>query len=303
VYETSIGAWEDMPDDSMRGRDATEAQLRCVMRGVLSRLRSRGWKITHDPQVAKNHPITASRYYVGEKGELKFKANASGRTCEFEFHQEINTENRHGGAYDYNKFTRMMPRHLRIRCIVEMAAVLQKLLEYGYDRPTWHTGPSLAWDLLLHLENRIKKTPLERFNNQWCFKTRNALQPRFERDETGWPTPKEYWHCGHPSKDRYGVLLKPGDEVYYRNRKGRLLRGRAYPDMNDGWLVESAVGIDHLQRKAIFRCERPDLEPRRLVPGQLERLHKEAEKALKTKDYNRLEALARTIERIRTRSN
>ena len=285
VYNTNIGAWEDQVD---------AAGMRVVLRSLLGRLRRRGHTVRQDPEIETNHPAIARDYWVGRIGDLESTIQLQGRSLAIEFFQNVaNVDNRYGGRYDSNKLQRM-PQSIRIRCIVEMTAVLRKLRELGYTfgRPVFVEPLSLlaVRDVAAGTSARARLGTIEDFNDRWdMFGDRARGVHRFERDETGWPTAKEIGH----HLDRDGVVIRNGD-LRYTRVDGRLVCGIVRPNMNGMWILG---GSTQASSREIFLCEDPASEPRRLVPKQPDRLRSEIEKALKAGDYRRVEALARVLQR------
>jgi hypothetical protein len=284
-FETHIGAWEEDVSDGVQER----------FRSLMDRLRyQRGFRVHQDTGVAKS--IRPS-YTVGRKGDLEFHAHACGRTFQIEFFQNVvNVDNRNGGRYCFRKFERM-PRTMQLACAVEMSHVLRKLVELGYVLEGTRQGIT-STDLLPVLRHAQGRTddghPLMQFNRGWNFESDWKRGGRFERDESGWPTVKAVC-CGIP-RDRDGRLLMSGETMFCR-RKGRLFRGVARPAPNGQWVLLSHGHMVHVGERELFRCDDPAAEPRRLVPGQHERIRAELAKALEAKAYRRVEALARVAAR------
>lgn len=283
-HRTHIGAWEE---------DVDKAAIRGRFRSLLARLRDhRGFRIRQDQRVSK---LIRPGYYEGRKGDLEFYAQQSGRMFEIDFFQNINVVNRNGGRYDFDKFE-LMPRPVQLACVVEMSHVLRKLIEMGYvlDDPRHGITRTDLLAVRRHAEGRTDEgDPLAQFNRRWNFEGDWKRGGRFERDESGWPSAKETdsW----ASKDRDGRRLVSGEAMHCR-RNGRLFRGVVRPNMNDMWIVISHGRCEYVHASEIFQCD-PSTEPRRFVPGQAARLRQELEKALKAKEYRRVEAIARVLAR------
>lgn len=278
-HDTCIGAWEEKDPDAFVGSGVYER-----FRSLLARLRDhRGFRVHQDKSV---HARIRRGYYSGRKGDLEFYARASGRMFEIEFFQNINVESRNGGRYDYGKFARM-PKTMQLACAVEMSHVLRKLLEMGYVLDGRRQGIASAdlLPVLRHAQGRTDEDDLlAKFNRSWG-------NHRFGRDESGWPTVAAV-NSGYPARDRDGHPLVSGETMYCRHY-GRLFRGVARPEPNNQWHLLSHGGDVCVQARELFRCDDPSAEPRRLVTGQLQRVRKELEKALKANAYRRVEALAR----------
>jgi len=284
-----IGVWEENVD---------ETAMLAVLRSLRERMRSRGWAVEIDTAHTNYRPLQLRRH-LARKGDLRYYASTSGRHLEVNFFQEITTEPGRG-RYD-GQYFRDMPRHLRIPCIVEMVAVIRKLQDCGYRLNPYQLtqGVPLPLALLKLFDGRrFEGDPLGAFNDSWGGRRGEV---RFDRDETGWPSAKEVG-CWHPL-DRDGVRLHQGDWRYIRptwlwpQPKGRIIYGQVYGGINGQWeLVSNGVVYSGcFQAREFFSCERPDLEPRRLVPGQKDRLEKELAKALEKKDWRRVEVLAGVI--------
>lgn len=288
-FDTHIGAWEtDVNFEAVRRR----------LRAVLGRMVRRGFRVSLDSEVASNRLAISASRYVGRKGDLEFAARAAGRMFQIEFFQNVaNVDNRNGGRYCSEKFARM-PRTMQLACAVEMSHVLQKLVALGYVLEGRRQG-IVSTDLLSVLRHAQGRTdegdPLAEFNRRWSFESDWERGGRYERDESGWPSAKEYGRW--PATDRDGLPIVSGETMYCR-RAGRLFRGVARPNMNDMWILIANGECAHVQARQLFRCADPAAEPRRLVPGQLKRVRDELSKALEAQSYRRVEALARVAARL-----
>lgn len=288
VVDTNVLVWEETVDD--------KAML-WVFRSVLARLQTRGWTIRQDPETLKHYRCLAPGTRIGVKGDLHLYAATRGRMAEFEIHQELAVENRNGGRYDFCKFARMPRRDMRTACVVEMTAIARKLVEVGYSLTKEHfsgdAGPRLLSEMLRVADgwstHFADERALDHFNRGWT-------GARFERDETGWPSPRELRSWS--TTDRDGLPLHTG-AVRYARVNGRLARGRVYGGINgQWWLVDGADRvIAYLTARDLFDCD-PAREPRRLVRRQRERLHTELEKATKAKDYARSSVLGGVLARM-----
>lgn len=280
IYQTTVTAWEPHVDES---------GLRVALHALLGHMLRRGHRVTRDPDTAKHYPSLSPGHWLTRKGELRATVTQSGRTLEVEFFQELNIVNQNGGRHDFQKFN-LMPRTMQLQCIIEIAAVTRKLRALGYS----HSKPALgAEPSLLELRDAICPPPtwgtLEGFNQKWNFASdwKRGVH-RFERDESGWPSPKAIGR----HLDRDGVLIRNGDVRYMRQR-GRLARGVVHPNMNGMWSVGDFA---YVSSGALFSCD-PSVEPRRSLPGQQARLEAELQKAVTAQDYGRAEVLARVLGR------
>lgn len=288
VHETWVQAWEETVDD--RG-------MRLVLRSVIERLRFRGFRVVRDPEVAERYPRLSPDRWLARLGDLQAEVERTGRILKVEFFQDVvNIDNVNGGRYCFGKFERM-PRTMQLRCVVEVAAIVRKLQELGYTPEQVHGSPPLpeAFTLLDVKHTMVGRYPLgslEGFNARWNSEyERKTGTHRFDRDETGWPSEKEISR-GWSGGDRDGTPVRNGDVVYLR-LDGRLARGVARPNMGGMWFVGDFAVASECR---LFRCERPDLEPRRLPNPK--RTREEIEKALKANNYRRVEKIARAMQKL-----
>jgi len=279
IFDTHVGVWEE---------DVDEPAMRLVFLAMLDHLRLRGWHVEQDPGVLERHPSIADGYWVGHKGDLRMYAETGGRHSKAEFYQELHVENPNGGRYDFDKFSRM-PRTMQLQCVVEITALARMLVTLGYTLGNDMREATLMRDVLRAARrDHYGDPPLVQFNKSW-------EADRFKRDETGWPCVSEYDYGSN--KDRDGIPLRNGETRYFRQR-GRLLRGTVYTNMNNMWMVVLGGGVTYEAGCYLFHCDRPDMEPRRLVSGQAKRVRAELEKALKAGDYQRVAKLAKVCQKL-----
>jgi len=283
LYDTKVLVWEETVEESIRS----------VYRSVLGRLRFRGFKLARDPNVSHLKSLWPF-FHIGQKGPLELTAQTMGRCMEFAFFQSVRRPakypNTNGARYDFHEFS-LFPRDLRLVCVLEICKLLEKLLEYGYElEPQLTEATPLARAVLNVLERpRSEEAPLADFNRRW-------QRDRFERGPDGWPTPKEYAHCGY-DLDRDQVPIRSGDLCALRVN-GRLFNGVAHPQMNSGWSVTCGGTTVHGTSRELFRCERPDLEPRRFFRDATDRLRRELVRELKLKNYARVSQMAAALARL-----
>lgn len=285
IHDTTFSVWEDkyVPN-----------AMRPVLKSYLSRLTARGWKVTRDAHADKHYKCIANDFRCASKGDLLAHIQLSGRHLEILLYQDKhNVENPNGGRYDFGKFQRM-PLPMRTLAAVEIAALAAKGRELGYTfDPRLHLDESrLRLEIRSHMEGRRSLTPLERFNESYTFHCRPE-----QRDARGWPLRAVYAGEYHRAIDRDGAPIDCGDMRWFRER-GRLYRGVCWPCLNDQWVVYYGGEATVKQSRELFLCDRPDLEPRRLVPKQRERLAKELEKASKAEQWYRARRIAEVLERM-----
>lgn len=294
-HQARVRAYNTVVD--VHSRDGSSKAFGCKM---VETLRARGFVVDRDPETARSFPTMADSRLVGRKGDLHVFVELERGRSSAEFFQDINVENRNGGRYDFAKFTRM-PRSMQFQCAIEMASLVRAMVSegcaLGLNDCRWPASDidvdRLALSVLRIADGRTEReaSPLARFNRAWDAN-------RFNRDETGWPATEEYARCGY-DLDRDRRPIRNGDTKYHRidhgSGKGRLVRGLAYTNMNSMWLLVTGAGVHYCGSHELFDCDRPDLEPRRLVPGHTERLEQELASAIKAKAYRRAHALTEVL--------
>lgn len=289
IVDTSIQVWEVEVHDS----------IRTVLAACVALLRRRGWSVCLDPRIARDYPtLSRDHWYASHTSGLEVLLQLCGRHLKIEFFQNVaNVSNQNGGQYDFGKFARM-PRAMQIRCVVELAAMVRRLLRFGYafGHACDLREPLLMSTLKIVTGRSVsERSPLEQFNIAWSF-SRSPVADRFDRDETGWPSEKELRSWAHTDRD--GVVLRNGDWRYVRV-DGRVRHVQAFGGINGMWQAWSnGVQVGWGVGATEFSSRFPEDEPRRLVPGQTARLEKELEKATKAKDWRRSAAIAGVLDRI-----
>lgn len=286
IYETTVGIWEEHVHESMSR----------VMRGVLAVLHQAGFVLGRDTDTLENYPSLADSQWHGVRRGLEVGVSLSGRHLEIQFFQNINIENQNGGRYDFKKLDRMSQR-MKLECLTTMTKVVRRGLLHGYALADKHHLKSVAEEYgaeRLTLAVRDAATgaaqrtadPLTHFNRRWSWH-------RFERDEMGFPTPKEYRHWR--STDHDGVQLRPGDTRYFY-QDGHLVRANVYPDANGQWMVLAGGVIGFCSPMEMFSD--PTGRPRRFVRAQGTRLIAELVKETQAQNFKRVERLAHALVRL-----
>lgn len=198
------------------GIRAPEKENHAALQAVFVLLKGRGWIIQTDQGVLKRHPIIADDYFEGQKGDLRFKAEQHPALSELEFYQDINTENRNGGRYDFDKL-KMMPYLIRCQFLTELKHIKNLLIGLGYAD---HSAP-----VLKTAEDKVKYA----FVRSWHHPQKSM---EFNLKDTDGQTSESY-----NSTDMDGKTIKNGEAKYFRDRKGRLMRGTVYHNINNMWWV------------------------------------------------------------------
>lgn len=185
-----------------------------VLDKLIGFMKSRGFSIKHDMEVDK---CIRDCYWVGNKGELRFTLDRYPRGFKFEFYQEIVTENRNGGRYDFDKFEKA-PYLIRISWINETNKMALFLESLGFKE-------NIDKDYKL-AEDQIKKD----FVDSWHHPQKDM---NFNlKDLHGTTCEGSYNNTDANEKTIYN-----GEVKYFRDYNGRLLRGIVYHNINNMWWV------------------------------------------------------------------
>lgn len=240
----------------------TFAAAEHTYRGVLTMLRRLGFTIRRCEYTHKHYRCLTKHTMRANYGDLRAKIHVSGIHTEAIFYQDLVTENRNGGEYDFDKLEKM-PYPIKLRWLWTRERIEAALREHG-------------------ITNGSKKqfedcTPLEWFNQTWTAE-------RFDRGTDGWPSEKELRSWSRLDGD--GNVLGHGETRYTRVR-GRWLRCQVYGGINGMWQC-------YTNGRCINTASAPSL--RSLFPGRgrmfedRERGHKlkqALDMAVKAKDFMR----------------
>ena len=296
VYDTGVSLWAEC--DPV----ANKERLWRDFRSVVAMMYARGWEIHSDPEIDKHFPSLSSTTKVAHRGILRMLIELRGRVIQTTVYLDAVIDNPNGHRYDFYRL-RHMNGEQRLRTILAMTAVVQKGFELGYVfGPELTRRRELSADLLSFVrdiaERRPYMDPLDDFNARWNFEGDWKRGGRFKRDETGWPIVKEYDQHGH-NVDRDGVPLRNGQVRYARDyNTHRVIRGTAYTNMNEMWMLDTGVGRRYVHRRELFSCDDPSALRGRHFPRQAERLEREINNSLKAKDFLRVSTLSGVRARI-----
>ena len=265
IHDTNISLWQD---------DARDATFRADVYGRMKRfLRKRGWSVIEDPIVAKQHACLRHDHRICAKGDLRATLEFCGRTVEFKVWTETWTQiNRHGHRYDFDKRAKL--RFLdRIRLDIEF----KKLVEWA----------SRHWAVTLNDRNRGAKasiddlTALDYIERQWlasghCDKTLGRTVPSSNRDRT--------------SAD--GQIIENGQQVWFRDRKGRVRRGTAFFALNSNfYIVTGRHCVEHASSGEILAAPPINMRAKDNVHARRSRLEGELAKAIHMMQFARAATL------------
>lgn len=198
-HDTKIIGWWNDP------KDPDVAAFRDRVLEVLNR---RGFGMHRDPEIAKRYPILARHHHYGRQGALEVKTEASGRSCEITFFQNLVAENSSGGYYDFDK-RKKMP-YLVGKQYEAARRAIAALIE--------SMGGTLKLDVKLKGYARLKaeRDELDAFH-------RGRMYDRAP----------ELYNATSGAKKR----VRDGDMVFFRGFDGRWQRGQTWHHINNMWWV------------------------------------------------------------------
>lgn len=283
--DAALRVWEEglagLPWDQ---RETWERQFkRDVFARIVQTMNRLGWTVS-----PSTHIFTSNNARYCKKGDLQADLRIGGRSISLEFFQNVNAPDRpdHGGRYQFEK-EKHMPYVLRL----EMERTRRRVRDYlcnvftGYEfEPEDVRSPN--------------PDPLAYFNDKWDMEyDKKRGVHRFHRGADGWPSDKELSSWSRTDKD--GAQLNHGDVRWYRDQKGRLLRGRVYGGINGMWLFVYGPGRrDFAQDNASrFFSYQEGKTPRKLVDARLRigRLKHELAAAVAQMDFKRAEVLKHVL--------
>jgi len=181
-----------------------------LLNQIFRMLKERGFVIQTDQRILREYPILADTHWEGANGDLLFKSEIYPAGFSLEFYQEIDTENPHGGYYDFDKFERM-PYLIRCQFILTRKYICELLESAGY---TNKAEPVLKFAIDKVMQ-KIKSS---------CHYKEGKELPEYEIES-------------YNAKDKDGKQLRNGQVKYFRDRRGRLQRGTVYHNINNMWWV------------------------------------------------------------------
>lgn len=248
VNGTSVNAW-------VNGKISHPVLLE-----IFDMMRERGWFIQTDQETLRDYPCIAKDYFEGRKGNLLFKSHKYPAGFEIEFYQEINTVNRSGGYYDFDKLE-LMPYLIRCSFNVEVNHIRKVFEKNGYVEKSEPVFKN-ATEKVMH---KIKTC---------CHYSEGKTDKQPDYNAT----------------DKDKKRLKDGQVKYFRDHKGRLMRGTVYHNINNMWWV--VINDFAYRNKACFELFDIDTEEnkqRKLI--KLSGLHNPKSRILPTEEEFKKRAL------------
>lgn len=242
---------------------------------IVQQLNRLGWTCKVPQEYIEQYGIDFARSRREcTKGDLRGWLDLSGRHIEFEMWQGVNTPTRpdHGGRYESNKEA-VAPYLLRL----EMFRTRNRIRDYlcnvfsGYQFDPKHYSI---------YRKPLQETAMERIQQRY------AESWHFKGDWQAYLA-KERW-MDNNRKSADGVLLEHGQRVWLADRKGRIVTGIAYYNINNMWWVW--LGKYDYTNEASFRLytSAPEnLRTKRNGDLRRKRLESELTEAVKQMNYER----------------
>lgn len=230
IHDAAIGIWQKAPDDpSFR----SEVYGECIRR-----MRSRGWAIRHDSETRHRFPSLSPNQRVGARGTLRCSIRLTGRVVEIEFWSTTAPQiNRYGRQYDFDKMTRMSKID-RLRVQLEFRRIvswLETIAPVKVKRHEDRDMPAMA---------RIQKGYAENWQSDKAL-GRPVCSSDYNR------------------KSKDGALLEQGQTVWLADRKGRIIRGKAFYNINNMWWVIAGGALFNEGSHSLYATQPDDLRTKR----------------------------------------
>lgn len=258
IHDSHIGIWQDDPrDDTFRSE---------IYGALIRQMRDRGWSIGRNDQVHRHYRCLSPDRRVGARGTLLCDIEISGRVVKAEFWSTTaQQKNPNGRRYDFDKM-KGMSKLDRLRVELEFRRIV-------------------AW-----LEG-LAPVEVKRRDEQNL--------PPMSRIERGYA---ESWHSdkklGRPickydynRKSADGHMLEHGQTVWMPDRKGRIIRGTAFYNINNMWWIIAGGALFNKGCFEIYAATPGDLRQKRNDRIRRKRLESELQIAVQRMDYRRAETL------------
>ena len=260
LHDTSIGLWQG---------DAGDPTFRSEIFGPLIRmLRDHGWAVGSAPDIVKRFNSLRHNHRLMRKGALRGKIEISGRYIGIELWAETwPKENHNGHRYDFNKRQRLDYLD-RLRVEVLERRIIAWLARRAVVTVSRCGVPLLAMD-------RISKGYAES-----CHTDKELGRPRCDYD--------------YNRRSADGRLLDHGQTVWVPDEKGRIVRGRAFYNLNGMWWV--VLSKDRLVNKVcseIYAEQPENLRQKRNSRQRRNRLEAGISAAVMASNFRRAETLTR----------
>ncbi|RWB67659.1 MAG: hypothetical protein EOQ49_25080 [Mesorhizobium sp.] len=257
IHDTHIGIWQD---------DAHDETFRSEVFGTLIRgMRGRGWHVHEDPEIRRRFHILNSSHRLAARGNMRASIEIAGRCIKVEFWaQTWPIDNRNGRRYDFRKLQRLDYLD-RLRFCLEARRIVAWLETIAPVTVKQDTPNATAME-------RIEK----RYAESW------------HRDKVlGRPT----WSGDYNRQSQDGALLEHGQTVWFPDRKGRIVRGTAYYNINNMWWVVAGGELHNEGCHSLMTAPPADLRKKRNERGRRSKLERKLALAIERMDFQRAELI------------
>ncbi|AAL49618.1 unknown [Sinorhizobium phage PBC5] len=262
IADAHLGIWQNNANDpSFRSEIYAE---------LIRRMRERGWSIRRDPRVHQHYRCLSPNNRLGARGALRCEIELSGRVVKVEFWSTTaKQDNRNGRRYDFDKLKRMS--HIdALRVELEFRRIVAWLETVAPVKVTRRDERDLP--------------PMKRIQKDYA--------ESWHKDKAlGRPVPSGDYN--RKSKD--GPLLEHGQTVWLPDRKGRIIRGTVYYNINSMWWVVAGGRLHNESCGSLFSCPPEDLRTKRNDRARRSRLEKELSVAVERMDFIRAQTLKQII--------
>lgn len=254
IHDSSISIWQD---------DARDASFRTEVYAALIRsMRARDWSVRRDDRIHAHYRSISPCHRLGARGTLRCAIEISGRMVKIEFWSTTAAQsNRNGRRYDFDKMDRMS--HLdSLRVELEFRRLtgwLQTLAPVKVSRSDDRNLPPMQF---------IEKCYAESWH------TDKALgRPRCDYD--------------YNRKAKNGALLEHGQTVWLPDRKGRMIRGATFYNINNMWWVIAGGKLLNEGSHSLYVKPPADLRTKQNERARRGRLEAELSIAVARMDFQR----------------
>ena len=262
IHDAGIGIWQD---------DARDASFRSDIYAPMIRgLRARGWSIRRSPRVHRLYRRISQNCGLGARGTLRCSIEITGRVVKVDFWSTAAPQdNRNGRRYDFDRLARM-PHLDQLRVEIEFKRILRWL-------------ETLA-------PVKVSRSSERHFT---------AMQHIEKGYAEGWHTDKAlgrpHWGYDYNRQSKDGSLLEHGQTVWLADRKGRIIRGKAYYNINSMWWVVAGERLLNESSRAL--CVKPpaDLRTKKNERARRSRLEAELSIAVQRMHFQRADLLKRIL--------
>lgn len=240
-----------------------------VFTRIVQTLRRLGWTVGPN-----THIFTGPDNRYARKGDLRADLKMSGGRIEFDMFQNVNAPERpdHGGRYEFNQEA-LMPYLIRI----EMERTRRRIRDYLCGV---FTGYEFDADKRSIYRKPLEQTALERIHERY------AESWHFKGDWPGYLEKNGSMEYNRESAD--GVRIEHGQRVWFADRKGRIVEGTAYYNINNMWWV--VMGKYDYTNEACFKLYAKCPENKRIKRNarlRRNRLERELAKAVELMNFER----------------